>query len=725
MKKIFTLLVFVLMASFGLYAQITITNTTNYLTQDQLLLANEINESGEPFAEALGYNLDDLDPMVLNEPDSIAYTLGIENYEYSRYQLGTVISRSGIGLHMMWGPAIMNMAAMNTDTAFDGSFTGGTPNGYKEDDMLMMNIMGFGQRAHAIPVKHPWPQFAEFTKGDPHLPQAVQTGFETDFASLRWDRSKMDKVLNLGAMGQSLMKQYLWAQDMLSAFHDANEDDVPVANGNPDDANGVFDASKGIYFGGDNADGFIGQVLTAEAINKTLLVINKLAYDGTSLGAISPATYNPADGIKYFPHGIAVTEAMVIAGLPPKMNSLTVTDPKSVLFDQISYLWGALNFKNMMDPGNNSDDAHKVYKYVFDGDPFPAPASVTGMPGPFDLMKGTSKVIFQNMMAMHFNGAMGTFVSESNLTGGSVVKGNTISAVDAGYMLMVLSKMKEEFAGTPLETMALNAVNAQANFVLNNFKDASGGYYNGVELGVGPMTSPKLAMNQAAIARGLYAAYALTNEATYLAGANAAYDKLMDFYRPTVMTFQTAENNATATYTPFNVAIISGALREAALVGGKTAAPAVFTRFFKTVGNKMQLAEFGPTGESGGDSDGDGVPYLMEQPDNLPPIFAPEATWNLGAVATVNIADYLQELTSFPNPVKDKVTISFNLQQNANIKLDIYDLNGQLITSRLHSNLNKGTQQIGVDVTTYPAGTFFYHILVDNTTSISGRFVKQ
>jgi hypothetical protein len=33
--------------------------------------------------------------------------------------------------------------------------------------------------------------------------------FTSDFASLRWDRSKMNKTLNPAAMGQSLMKQYL------------------------------------------------------------------------------------------------------------------------------------------------------------------------------------------------------------------------------------------------------------------------------------------------------------------------------------------------------------------------------------------------------------------------------------------------------------------------------------------------------------------------------------
>jgi opacity protein-like surface antigen len=107
MKTLITLFLTIMLAVSVSHAQVVITSTDNFITRDQMLLANEINESGEPFAEALGYDLDLLDPMVLNSPDSISYTLGIENYEYSRYQLGTVISRSGIGLHLMWGPVIM------------------------------------------------------------------------------------------------------------------------------------------------------------------------------------------------------------------------------------------------------------------------------------------------------------------------------------------------------------------------------------------------------------------------------------------------------------------------------------------------------------------------------------------------------------------------------------------------------------------------------------------
>jgi len=61
-------------------AQITITDTDHYDTESQMLLANEINESGEPYAEAIGYDLNLLDPFNPGFPDQTAYALGIENY---------------------------------------------------------------------------------------------------------------------------------------------------------------------------------------------------------------------------------------------------------------------------------------------------------------------------------------------------------------------------------------------------------------------------------------------------------------------------------------------------------------------------------------------------------------------------------------------------------------------------------------------------------------------
>lgn len=657
-------------------AQVVVTSTEVFNTSDQMLLANEIFESGEPFAEDLGYNLDDLNPMVLDAPDSISYALGIENYEYSRYLLGTVISRSGIGLHMVWAPMIGQMAAMEPDD-FDGSFTGGMANGYKEDDELMKNIMHFGMLANQAPPMNAWPQFADFESGDPHLPQPVQPGFEWDFSSLRWDRNQMSKVLNPAAMGQSLVKQYFWAQDMLGGFHDGDDESVtPDGINSPDFPESPdFDPDNNIYYGGNALDGFIGMVLTAESINKTLFLINSLAYDGNELGMVNPATYNPAEGIKYFPHRVAVTETMVGNMMPPKPDGLEVIDASSELFDQLSYLWGTLKFKNMMDPNNGSDEAHLAYHEVFDGNPFPAPMAETGMPGPFDLMMGTSKVIFMNLMAMHFNMDNGTFVNTSGLAGGMPQPGNEISTVNAGYITMVLALMKEEFAGTPLEQMALDAMNAQSNFLATSLKDPNGGFYNGFTLGVGSDESDKTAIAQAAAARGLYAAFALTGNAAYLAAADEAYDYLIQsFYVHEQLAFKTSENSLEAVYTPENFAIITGGLREATLVGGHTEAAVIYTRFFKEVGNKMQLAEFDPSGETGGDSDGDGVPYLPEQPDHLAPVFATEATMDLNTYEQeIELAVGWSYISSYVDPFQKALE-------------NVFLQNGDIVTFMMSNN---------------------------------------
>ncbi len=686
MKSLFTIILGLFLLGSIVEAQVVITSTDNFLTRDQMLLANEINESGEPFAEALGYDLDLLDPMVLNDPDSIPYTLGIENYEYSRYLLGTVISRSGIGLHMMWAPVIMQMAPMN-----------------------------------------PWPQFADFESGDPHLAQAAAPDFQMDFSTLRWDRNLMDKTLNPGAMGQSMMKQYLWAQDMLGGFHDSDDEGVtPDGTNSPDSLDSPhFDPDNNIFYGGNSLDGFIGQVLTAESINKTLFLINSLAYDGTQLGMVDPATYDPSTGIKYFPHRIAVTESPVADMLPPKASDLQVTDASSDLFDQLSYLWAALSFKNMMDPGNSSDETHLAYHEVFDGDPFPASMSETGVPGPFDLMMGTSKVIFMNLMAMHYDMAGGTFVNTSGLSEGVPQPGNEISTVNASYITMVLSLMVEEFTGTPLEQMALDALNAQSSFIISSLKDPSGGYFNAYTLNSGSDNSAKSVEAQAAAARGLYAAYSLTGKTDYLNAANDAYNFLIsNYYVAEQMAFKTEQDNDLATYTPFNFAIIAGGLREAALVGEHTEAAAIYTRFFKNVANVMQLAEMDATGETGNDSDGDGIPYLPEQPDQLAPVFAAEAQLNLQATAVDNFNAYENaEVVIYPSPVRESATIGFNIESASNVMIEAIDFSGKSVQSILNSPLPEGQFNTSWDVNNLPSGIYLIRITIGRSGVITKKVV--
>jgi len=715
MKKLVTLLVVaILMIGHSVNAQLVVKNDSTFNTAHQMLLANELFESGEPLAEALGYNLDDLDPMVLNSPDSIAYTSGIENYEYSRYLLGTVISRSGIGLHMMWSPMVSQMAAMEP-SGFDGTFTGGMVNGFNEDDELMKMIGHFGMLANQMAPANPWPQFAEFETGNMHLPQTVAPDFQMDFSSLRWDRSRMDKTLNPAAMGQTMLKQYWWAKDMLGAFHDSDDNGIE-ANGinSPDSLNSPnFDPFNNIFYGGNSLDGFIGQVLTAESVNKTMFLINALAYDGNSLGMVDPMTYDPANGIQYFPHRIAVTETMVNEMLPPKADELTVTDASSHLFDQLSFLWATLSFKNMMDPAIN-DPEHYAYHEVFDGDPFPAPMSVTGMPGPFDLMMGASKVILLNTLAMHFNSAEGTFVDVAGLNAsGQVVQENTISAENAGYILVVLAKAVEEFASTQLAQIANTALLEQISFITGNLKDNNGGYFNSYTIGVGASASTKTLTTQASIIRGLYAAYVSTGNVVILQEANDAYNYLINnFYVPAVMVFKTELNNNNATYTPFNMAVLSGALREASIVGNQADAAAILTRVGKSVNNKMILAEAEQSGETGNDSDGDGIPYIAG--GSLPFVFAAEGTYNITVSGVTRIDNAFSSLNIYPNPASDFANIEFSLKETSKVDVSIYAINGKLVYSEPSSTYSQGTHNLTVALNTLNPDTYIVRLNINN-----------
>ncbi|HIP36735.1 MAG TPA: T9SS type A sorting domain-containing protein [Crocinitomix sp.] len=714
MKRITFLLVVTLFSYTYLQAQIVITNDNTFKTADQMLLANELFESGEPWAEALGYNLDDLDPLIPNSPDAFSYHTGIESYEYSRYLLNTLNGRSGLGLHMMWSPIIMENAAMQA-TSFDGQFTGGTANGFKEDDMLMMMIGNFGANANFVPFENPFPQFADFLEGDNNLPQTVQANFEHNFGSTRWDRSLMDKTLNLGAMGQSTFKQYLWAQDMLSAFHNSADEGIDADGTNSPDLPGssMFDPNNNIFYGGNNADGFIGQILTAESINKTKFLLTQLAYDGTNLGMVDPATYDPTNGIKYFPTKITVTETATATGLPPKWDTFTVTDPMSKIFDQWSYLLATTNYMNMMEPNNTSDAAHLAFREVFDGFPFSASMQETGTPGPYDLMKGTSKVIFMNMMAMHFNTTNGTFIDGVMLNGaGMPMMDNMVKSLNAGYVLVALENFIPQFTETPLETMATNALNAQANFIINNLKDPNGGFYNMYTIGTGADTSTKTLTANSAIIIGLYAAYNATGNNTYLTEANNGYNYLIsNFYNTTDHVFKTEEGNNTATYTPKNLGVLAGVLREANLVGNQTNAKTIYTDIFNTIYNKMILREAEVTGETGSDSDSDGIPYIVG--GTKPFVFAAEATFDMSTASVSNIA--INNLNIYPNPVENSIQFGANLN---NIK-------SYVIFNLLGQEIDKGNiENNKIQVETLKKG--IYLIKIDaGKKQFTGRFIKS
>ena len=80
---------------------------------------------------------------------------------------------------------------------------------------------------------------------------------------------------------------------------------------------------------------------------------------------------------------------------------------------------------------------------------------------------------------------------------------------------------------------------------------------------------------------------------------------------------------------------------------------------------------------------------------------------------TVGISDNkttANNITAYPNPAADKVTIKYSLSKNAPAKLVVKNLMGVTLYS---TPLNAGSDKVSIDVSQYASGIYFYSLLVD------------
>jgi len=226
---------------------------------------------------------------------------------------------------------------------------------------------------------------------------------------------------------------------------------------------------------------------------------------------------------------------------------------------------------------------------------------------------------------------------------------------------------------------------------------------------------------------GLYAAYNLTSNTDYLVAADAAYNYLINnYYVSMKMAFRTTFGNDNATYSPYNFAIISGALREASLTGNHSEAAAIYTRFFKKVANAMQLSEGDATGKTGNDSDGDGIPFIPEQPDNLAPVFASEATLDLGTTGIFERGNRIVnelKLSNYPNPFTGSTTITFEVLQPADIRIDVYNMTGQQIETLINESKSTGEHEIRWDAYNRVPGIYYFRLNTGDGNTIVKKAV--
>jgi hypothetical protein len=239
---------------------------TRFHVAEHFRASIEMQLSGEPFAQLLGYNLTGFDrtlaqtdqytdpTTMVQRTDPLAYALAVESYEYSKQPMNNTSFESGAGLSLMFGP-LLNPTATVGVAAYQllvdrfqrfalASGSGGPPGrNLIVSPAPRLNPLNY----YGWPGL--WPVFAEFASFDPTItpmaghvatcspsgstsfgyggvsnPSAILIAdYECDYNSLNLphrDR-QVEKVLRPEALGYATWKQGLWVINYWGTLHDA------------------------------------------------------------------------------------------------------------------------------------------------------------------------------------------------------------------------------------------------------------------------------------------------------------------------------------------------------------------------------------------------------------------------------------------------------------------------------------------------------------------------
>lgn len=530
-----------------------------------------------------------------------------ELYYYSRYGLGNLLFRSGMGVHIVNNPLFEKHAKEDKGKPWHNSMM--PVMGQRK--FMLHKIAQFKRRSGTDrlenfmgglePPKGVYPIYLEYASG---LPTFVKDPQLEDFATLRWTKSEMDKTLSPGAWGQSMMKQVLWARDFFTGHR----------------------TSKGITYLGnaadDGANGFRGSVLIAMALTKSYALKSELAYNAKTgkLGEVDPMTYDPKNGAIYYPHAYEVKYStmmgimkpmvgMTVKGKIPKIvRKFKVTDPSSKLFDVASLLWAESEFYFFTDP-KIKDDYDLLFGDV-NWNPFGTDEEVekamksgkTIFPsdGPHRLALGITVVNFKNMMGLHFNKEKGTLVDSWDPEKG---QGKHIGTASAGMAIVALANTYHRLHDIDMiKNGAKKLLVAQSNFLLKH-QSSDGSIPNKFSIDGKPDKSNKTLLSQAYAIRGWIAAHQVTGDNRYLDAANRTYSYMENsLWSSSAGVYRSSEGKNVSEYDGLNYGATLGALRELAITREGNERVKVVARldtFFENVKKKngLQIAEITPTGE--------------------------------------------------------------------------------------------------------------------------------
>jgi hypothetical protein len=112
----------------------------------------------------------------------------------------------------------------------------------------------------------------------------------------------------------------------------------------------------------------------------------------------------------------------------------------------------------------------------------------------------------------------------------------------------------------------------------------------------------------------------------------------------------------------------------------------------------------------------------IEIHDNAPGCNSPEEVE--AACETIGLAEIISDMgfNVYPNPSSDNVFFSFTLIESSEVKLEIHNNMGQIV-SVMNKSFSQGGQQVVWDAENMPTGLYFYRLIKDKQPTSTGKLM--
>ena len=508
-----------------------------FITDIAMYAASELYASSHPFIRWSSENGLTLDQHVFS-PTGVK-EFGAEIFQYSVENVSTLMSNSGLGLHLKYAPFIT---------------AGAKAQGMSPDAYLEQRLQAYAQRSNLKVVpKQMYPLFIEYAEGDPRYTQIADAN---NWNTLLWESRSFNRHLIPSAYGQALLRQTLLLQDFLASRHDR-----------------FGERADGEFFGLDDARGFMG-ILAAEG------TVNKLWFMAEHL--LQSVKNDQGEMIPYFPYQIVIDPA----SLSEKDAEIDVVEKDSRLFDQLSLLWALSEVMLLTDPAS-TERADEVFSQELLTPDIDFSNFRTGMgieladmspEAVHGLAKALAAIVFTTLTEFHWFEDEGTLLNrvlpgqkrreQQDAQGSETPK--TVSTTYLGLALTALERYYKALE-QDVDTRETIAVLMQdvADYVLEEMADIEkGGLFDEKQLAndenrANAPKGHKSLQSQMSGIRGLLSTYAITQDERYRAKAFELYEyTIEEFWNEALDIFKDRESKGLYRYTPMDLGVVSGAMRE-------------------------------------------------------------------------------------------------------------------------------------------------------------------